>query len=209
MSAEEVAQAFVQHFYQTFDSNVESLAGLFVSFQCSCCCCDRSRCWRQLRRYLLTMHAYIEERAWAAATETLLAKRRRQCLRLFFILCGVWMDLRGGYEIISLRLAGNWKCTEGGRPGNRNRHADTDDYSSIYFMKFFRGCYQHILHQNHALHEQWTMPTVVTIMNSAMHHESSSTSLFLFTQLIMRFLLFCALALFHSLSLSQKYTYIK
>ncbi|KAL3758205.1 hypothetical protein ACHAWU_004843 [Discostella pseudostelligera] len=29
MSAEEVAQAFVQHFYQTFDSNVDSLAGLF------------------------------------------------------------------------------------------------------------------------------------------------------------------------------------
>ena len=31
MSAEEVAQAFVQHFYQAFDSNVDSLAGLFVS----------------------------------------------------------------------------------------------------------------------------------------------------------------------------------
>mmetsp|Transcript_14791 Transcript_14791/g.20174 ORF Transcript_14791/g.20174 Transcript_14791/m.20174 type:complete len:122 (-) Transcript_14791:403-768(-) len=29
MSAEEVAKAFVQHFYQTFDSNVEQLAGLY------------------------------------------------------------------------------------------------------------------------------------------------------------------------------------
>lgn len=31
MSAEEVAKAFVQHFYQTFDSNIEGLAGLYVS----------------------------------------------------------------------------------------------------------------------------------------------------------------------------------
>ena len=31
MSAEEVAKAFVQHFYNTFDSNVEGLAGLYVS----------------------------------------------------------------------------------------------------------------------------------------------------------------------------------
>jgi hypothetical protein len=31
MSAEEVAKAFVQHFYQAFDTNVDSLAGLFVS----------------------------------------------------------------------------------------------------------------------------------------------------------------------------------
>ncbi len=31
MSAEEVAKAFVQHFYKTFDSNVEVLAGLYVS----------------------------------------------------------------------------------------------------------------------------------------------------------------------------------
>mmetsp|Transcript_5855 Transcript_5855/g.15881 ORF Transcript_5855/g.15881 Transcript_5855/m.15881 type:complete len:122 (-) Transcript_5855:786-1151(-) len=29
MSAEEVAKAFVQHFYQAFDTNVDSLAGLF------------------------------------------------------------------------------------------------------------------------------------------------------------------------------------
>eukprot|EP00558_Chaetoceros_sp_UNC1202_P008325 CAMPEP_0197232790 /NCGR_PEP_ID=MMETSP1429-20130617/1031_1 /TAXON_ID=49237 /ORGANISM="Chaetoceros sp., Strain UNC1202" /LENGTH=121 /DNA_ID=CAMNT_0042690921 /DNA_START=115 /DNA_END=480 /DNA_ORIENTATION=- len=29
MSADEVAQAFVSHFYQTFDSNVEGLAGLY------------------------------------------------------------------------------------------------------------------------------------------------------------------------------------
>lgn len=28
---QEVAQAFVSHFYQAFDSNVESLAGLYVS----------------------------------------------------------------------------------------------------------------------------------------------------------------------------------
>jgi len=27
---EDVAQAFVTHFYQSFDSNVESLAGLYV-----------------------------------------------------------------------------------------------------------------------------------------------------------------------------------
>lgn len=32
MSAEEVAQAFVQHYYNTFDSNnAEQLSGLFVS----------------------------------------------------------------------------------------------------------------------------------------------------------------------------------
>ena len=31
MSAEEVAKAFVGHFYQTFDSNVEALSGLYVS----------------------------------------------------------------------------------------------------------------------------------------------------------------------------------
>ena len=28
---QEVAQAFVGHFYQTFDSNVDGLAGLYVS----------------------------------------------------------------------------------------------------------------------------------------------------------------------------------
>lgn len=32
MSAEEVAKAFVQHFYTTFDSNVQGLGGLYVSF---------------------------------------------------------------------------------------------------------------------------------------------------------------------------------
>lgn len=31
MSADEVAKAFVQHFYQTFDANPEGLAGLYVS----------------------------------------------------------------------------------------------------------------------------------------------------------------------------------
>jgi len=31
MSAEEVAKAFVQHFYQTFDTNVDALGGLYVS----------------------------------------------------------------------------------------------------------------------------------------------------------------------------------
>jgi hypothetical protein len=31
MSAEEVAKAFVQHYYQTFDGNVDQLAGLYVS----------------------------------------------------------------------------------------------------------------------------------------------------------------------------------
>ena len=31
MSAEEVASSFVQHFYQSFDANVDSLSGLFVS----------------------------------------------------------------------------------------------------------------------------------------------------------------------------------
>jgi Nuclear transport factor 2 (NTF2) domain len=30
MSVEEVANAFVQHYYTSFDSNVEQLAGLFV-----------------------------------------------------------------------------------------------------------------------------------------------------------------------------------
>lgn len=31
MSAEEVAKAFVQHFYQAFDADATSLAGLYVS----------------------------------------------------------------------------------------------------------------------------------------------------------------------------------
>ena len=31
MSAEEVAKAFVGHFYQAFDSNAQGLAGLYVS----------------------------------------------------------------------------------------------------------------------------------------------------------------------------------
>ena len=31
MSAEEVAKAFVQHFYNAFDTNVDSLSGLYVS----------------------------------------------------------------------------------------------------------------------------------------------------------------------------------
>jgi len=33
MSAEEVAKAFVQHFYQTFDAGVDALSGLFVSIK--------------------------------------------------------------------------------------------------------------------------------------------------------------------------------
>ena len=40
MSAEEVAKAFIQHFYQTIDSNVDALAGLYVSF-CSLCVYNR------------------------------------------------------------------------------------------------------------------------------------------------------------------------
>ena len=31
MSYEEVANAFVPHYYQTFDSNIEALSSLFVS----------------------------------------------------------------------------------------------------------------------------------------------------------------------------------
>ena len=31
MSAEEVATAFVQHYYQAFDSGADALAGLYVS----------------------------------------------------------------------------------------------------------------------------------------------------------------------------------
>ena len=31
MSAEEIATAFVQHFYQAFDNGVDALGGLFVS----------------------------------------------------------------------------------------------------------------------------------------------------------------------------------
>ena len=31
MSGEEVAKAFVQHFYQTFDNNADGLAGLYLS----------------------------------------------------------------------------------------------------------------------------------------------------------------------------------
>jgi hypothetical protein len=37
MSAEEVAAAFVNHFYQTFQTNVEALAGLYVRFSSSFC----------------------------------------------------------------------------------------------------------------------------------------------------------------------------
>jgi hypothetical protein len=33
MSADEVAKAFVTHFYQTIDTNLDSLAGLYVSLQ--------------------------------------------------------------------------------------------------------------------------------------------------------------------------------
>ena len=33
MSAEEVAKAFVAHFYQTFDAGADALAGLFVSWR--------------------------------------------------------------------------------------------------------------------------------------------------------------------------------
>jgi hypothetical protein len=36
MSAEEVAKAFVQHYYQTFDGNVDQLAGLYVSVHDAC-----------------------------------------------------------------------------------------------------------------------------------------------------------------------------
>lgn len=32
MSAEEVATAFVSHYYQAFDAGADSLAGLYVSF---------------------------------------------------------------------------------------------------------------------------------------------------------------------------------
>ena len=32
MSAEEVAKAFVQHFYQTMDAGVDALSGLYVSY---------------------------------------------------------------------------------------------------------------------------------------------------------------------------------
>ena len=31
MSAEEVAKAFAQHYYTTFDSNVQGLSSMFVS----------------------------------------------------------------------------------------------------------------------------------------------------------------------------------
>ena len=34
MSAEEVANAFVQHFFTTFENGVDNLAGLFVSLLC-------------------------------------------------------------------------------------------------------------------------------------------------------------------------------
>jgi hypothetical protein len=33
MSAEQIANAFVQHYYQTFDGNAQNLAPLFVSRQ--------------------------------------------------------------------------------------------------------------------------------------------------------------------------------
>jgi hypothetical protein len=32
MSGDEVAKAFVQHYYQTWNSNPDALAGLYVSF---------------------------------------------------------------------------------------------------------------------------------------------------------------------------------
>ena len=40
MSAEEVAKAFVQHFYQTFDAGVDALGGLFVSLLITFTWCD-------------------------------------------------------------------------------------------------------------------------------------------------------------------------
>ena len=36
MSAEQVANAFTQHYYQTFDSNPDALVGLFVSLLWHC-----------------------------------------------------------------------------------------------------------------------------------------------------------------------------
>jgi len=34
MSAEEVANAFIAHYYQAFDANADQLAGLYVSIGC-------------------------------------------------------------------------------------------------------------------------------------------------------------------------------
>jgi len=38
MSAEDIAKAFVNHFYQTLDSNVDALAGLYVSVRMAAPC---------------------------------------------------------------------------------------------------------------------------------------------------------------------------
>ena len=37
MSAQEVAEAFVKHFYQTFDTNVAQLATLYVGYERRSC----------------------------------------------------------------------------------------------------------------------------------------------------------------------------
>ena len=51
MSADQVANAFTQHYYQTFDSNPDALVGLFVSLLgiASLCFADNeSRCGEPL-----------------------------------------------------------------------------------------------------------------------------------------------------------------
>lgn len=49
MSAEEVAKAFVQHFYQAFDADASALGGLFVS-RCDLALDSTSSKYRMLLR---------------------------------------------------------------------------------------------------------------------------------------------------------------
>lgn len=69
MSAEEVASAFVQHFYNTFDSNAEQLSGLYVrtteqsqqesalkgDIRCVACRCNNSNIGPLYRHRSLTL----------------------------------------------------------------------------------------------------------------------------------------------------------
>lgn len=67
MSAEEVANAFVQHFFTTFDNGVDNLAGLFVSLLCG-------RSQRFFVVTLLARHFFMSRlgRAGAASSSAIL-----------------------------------------------------------------------------------------------------------------------------------------
>jgi hypothetical protein len=67
MSAEEIATAFVQHFYQAFDNGVDALGGLFVSYHFVSfrliivvrACASRGRYSRQLPSHIILSKSLV------------------------------------------------------------------------------------------------------------------------------------------------------